>query len=405
MTLRGRGRRNGRDPVDTGPAQPAGASRHDPPAGPPTSPQVAVVPAPAPPWLRGVAAWSWRLLVSVAALALVVWAVDKVLLAFVAAFLALVFTAILLPLVGVLDRWVPRGLATVLAVVLGIAVVTGALAFVVMSVANQWAELERQVDEAADALVRLIRDRSIPVPLPEEDVQSWAQQARSWLRQHESQVMQYALTGLSTLGFVLTTLALAVFLTVFFLLRGDAMWHWCLNQLPSRVRETWHAGGEAAWAAFGGYTAGTFLIAAFDAVLAFLLLLALGVPLAAPLAVLVFIGALVPLVGAPAAMLVAMVVALVANGVVNAALVGIGIALIGQLEGHVLEPLIMGRAVQLHPVVVGLAVTVGALVAGILGAVLAVPVVATGWAVFARLRTPDPPTDFHHEDAGGEDGS
>ncbi|MCP2282771.1 protein of unknown function DUF20 [Promicromonospora umidemergens] len=128
-----------------------------------------------------------------------------------------------------------------------------------------------------------------------------------------------------------------------------------------------------------------------DAVLALLLLLALGVPLAAPLAVLVFIGALVPLVGAPAAMLLAVLVALITSGPVTALVIGVGIALIGQIEGHLLEPLVMNRTVKLHPVVVALTVTIGALVSGILGAVLAVPVVATAWAVFAQLRKRPPP--------------
>ena len=122
-------------------------------------------------------------------------------------------------------------------------------------------------------------------------------------------------------------------------------------------------------------------------------------PLAAPLAVLVFIGAFIPLVGAPAAMVIAMLVALAANGLWNAVAVGVVIALIGQFEGHVLQPLVMGKQVSLHPVVVALAVTAGTLVAGILGAVIAVPVIAVVWAVFSLLRHKDPPTDFSEFEA------
>ena len=117
-------------------------------------------------------------------------------------------------------------------------------------------------------------------------------------------------------------------------------------------------------------------------------------PLAAPLAVLVFVGAFIPLIGAPLAMVIAMVVALAANGFLNALLVGVGIALIGQFEGHVLTPLVMGKQVSLHPVAVALSVTAGTLIAGILGAVISVPLVAVAWAVFARLRHVDPPSDF-----------
>lgn len=363
----------------------------DDPATPASPPRARPRPETAPGWLRTFAGWSWRLLVSVAAVALVVWAVDKVLLALVAVFVALVFTAVLAPLVRFLDRYVPRAAATAVAVLVGVMTALGVLAFVGWSVVEQWTSLERQFDEAADRLVQVAREASLPVPLLEEQIESWTQAAQSWLREHRGEVTQYALAGISAAGLIATTLALAIFLTVFFLARGRQMWEWFLGQLPDRSRTPWQSGGEAAWGAFSGYTAGTVIIALIDAALAFALLLALGVPLAAPLSVVVFVGALVPLVGAPAAMVLAMIVALVSDGLLNAALVGVGIALIGQLEGHVLEPLIMGRAVRLHPVVVALAVTVGALVAGILGAVLAVPVVATAWAVFTRLR--EPPED------------
>ena len=114
---------------------------------------------------------------------------------------------------------------------------------------------------------------------------------------------------------------------------------------------------------------------------------------------LVIIGAFIPLIGAPLAMVIAMVVALAANGLLNAALVGVGIALIGQLEGHIFQPFIMGRQVRLHPVVIALSVTAGTLIAGILGAVIAVPLVAVCWAIFSRLRTLDPPMEEEDDDA------
>lgn len=181
------------------------------------------------------------------------------------------------------------------------------------------------------------------------------------------------------------------------------MWVWFLNQLPARGRSSWLVAGEAGWSTFSGYTRGTVIIAITDGLLAFVLLSILGVPLAAPLAVLVLIGAFIPLIGAPAAMVIAMIVALAANGVIQAAVVGIGIALIGQFEGHVLQPLVMGKQVSLHPVVVALAVTGGTLSAGILGAVIAVPLVSVAWAVYSRLHTLDPPmTDEAEQGAGDE---
>ncbi|WP_456817303.1 AI-2E family transporter [Cellulomonas sp. URHB0016] len=207
-----------------------------------------------------------------------------------------------------------------------------------------------------------------------------------------------AAAGAGSVVEVFTALALAIFCTIFFLARGREMWTWFLNQLPVRARDTWKTAGGAGWYTFSGYTRGTVIIAVTDGMLAFILLTILQVPLSAPLAVLVTIGAFIPLVGAPAAMVIAMIVALAANGLLSAALVGAGIALIGQLEGHVLQPFVMGKQVSLHPVVVALAVTCGTLTAGILGAIIAVPLVAVVWAIFSRLRTLDPPMDEDEAD-------
>jgi predicted PurR-regulated permease PerM len=197
---------------------------------------------------------------------------------------------------------------------------------------------------------------------------------------------------------VFTALALAVFCTVFFLARGGPMWTWFLNQLPARSRDDFESAAHAGWFTFSGYTRGTVIVAVTDGVLAFILLEIVRVPLAAPLAVLVLIGAFIPLIGAPSAMVVAMIVALATLGPLQAAIVGLGIAGIGQFEGHVLQPLVMGKQVSLHPVVVALSVTAGTLTAGILGAVVSVPLVAVAWAIFSRLRTLDPPVDEADDD-------
>src|SRR5659263_736950 len=128
-----------------------------------------------------------------------------------------------------------------------------------------------------------------------------------------------------------------------------------------------------------------------NSIMAFILLLIVGVPLAAPLAVLVFVGAFVPLIGAPAAMVVAAVVALATGGFVKALIVTVGVALIGQIEGHILQPLVMGKQVSLHPVVVALGVTAGTFLGGLFGAIIAIPLLAVVWAVFDQLRNADPP--------------
>ena len=348
----------------------------------------------APQWLRVVAGWSWRVLVVIAAVALVFWATSRVLLVFIAVFVALVFTAVLRPVVDVLDRVMPRALATAVSMVLGLLVVAGLFTYVGVSVAQQWASLGEQFSTGLAALVDLTESLPFEVRLSADDLQSYLEQGRDWLADNSSTVAGQVVSSAGSVVQVFTVLALALFCTAFFVTRGTEMWTWFLNQLPARMREPWHDGGGVAWYTFSGYTRGTVIVAAADGVLAAIILLLAGVPLAAPLAVLVFIGAFIPLIGAPLAMVVAMVVALAANGPLNAIVVGIGIALIGQFEGHVLTPLVMGKQVSLHPVVVALAVLSGTLVAGILGAVIAVPLVAVAWAVFSSVRQVDPPTDL-----------
>lgn len=350
----------------------------------------------APHWLRVVAGWSWRTLVVVAAVAVVFWATSKVQFVFIAVFIALVFTAVLRPLVKVLSRIMPRGLATAVSMILAILGVAGVFTYVGLSVAGQWENLAEQFNDGIATIFEFLEDSPLRLRVTTEDVQQWLENGQRWLEENSSEVAGRVVSGAGSVALVLSALALATFCTVFFLTRGEEMWHWFLNQLPLRVRETWLAGGDVAWYTFSGYTRGTVIVAAADGALALIVLLLLGVPLAAPLAVLVFIGAFIPLIGAPLAMVIAMIVALATNGVVNAILVGVGIALIGQFEGHVLTPLVMGKQVSLHPVAVALSVTAGTIVAGILGAVIAVPLVAVAWAVFSRLRHADPPTDFDH---------
>src|SRR3954452_2811458 len=347
----------------------------------------------APRWLQQAGGWSWRLLVLVAAVALVFYATSKVQLVFIAVFLALVFTSVLRPLVEWLSKAMPRGLATGLSILASFLFVAGLLTYVVSSVAGQWESLSAQFSDGIDQIVNFLENGPLPFDVTSGDLNTWIDNGRQWVEEHGGELASQAAAGAGSVVEGFTVIALATFCTVFFLARGREMWTWFLNQLPARHRETWKTAGGAGWYTFSGYTRGTVIIAVTDGLLAFILLLVLQVPLAAPLAVLVMIGAFIPLVGAPAAMVVAMIVALAANGLWSAAFVGIGIALIGQLEGHILQPLVMGRQVRLHPGAIALAVAAGTPAAGILAAVIAVPLTALVGAIFSRLRPLDPPMD------------
>lgn len=356
---------------------------------------------PVPFWLRTAAAWSWRLLLVAAAILLIFIATSRVQIVFVALFIALVFTAVLRPLVGLFSKVMPRSLATALGMLAGLLVVGGLVTYVVASVAGQWQSLSDQFASGTDQIFDFLEDGPLPFTITTDDLHGWVQDGQEWVQQHAGDIAGTAFEQVGTVVKVFSTIALAIFCTVFLLARGENMWTWFLNQLPSGTRETWKVAGGAGWYTFSGYTRGTVIVASSDGFLAGVLLTILGVPLAVPLAVLVFLGGFIPLIGAPLAMVIAMVVALAADGIVKAAIVGVGIALIGQFEGHVLQPLVMGKQVSLHPMVVALVVTGGTLLAGILGAVIAVPLVAVAWAVFSKLHRPDPPMDESDEDDPG----
>ena len=314
---------------------------------------------------------------------------------FIGVFIALVITAILYPLVSFFARFMPRYPATFLGLLTALAVVAALIAYVVSSVTSQWDSLARQFSDGLDTIVDFLEHGPLPVHLTQQElvntVQNLVEQGQKYVQSNAPSLAGEVLSNAGSIVDVFVVLALALFTAIFLLASGGRMWRWFLNELPARLRERVHRAAGAGWYTFAGYARGTVILALTDAVMAGVFLQVVGVPLAAPLAVLVFIGAFVPIIGAPAAMLVAMVVALASKGFIAMVVVGLGVAGIGQVEGHILQPLIMGRQVSLHPVVVGLAVAVGTFSAGLLGAVVAVPLVSVAWSVYSELHTKDAP--------------
>jgi len=221
----------------------------------------------------------------------------------------------------------------------------------------------------------------------------------------------------TTVGHVAAGTLIALFCTFFFLLDGRTIWSWVIGLLPSSVRERVHQAGRRGIVTLSGYTRTQILVALVDATGIGLGAAILGVPLALPLATLVFVGSFIPIVGAIATGAVAVLVALVAKGWV-VALIMLGVVLaVQQIEGHVLQPFLMGHAVSLHPVAVLLVVAAGSMAAGIVGALFAVPIAAVlntvvlylhGHDKFPQLGTDDhpdlrPPGLFSQRGAGGAD--
>ncbi|MCX5402702.1 AI-2E family transporter [Streptomyces sp. NBC_00335] len=342
------------------------------------------VAAPVAPVLRTAAGYAWRLLVVGAA----AYAVFAVLGRFheiaLALFLGLVAAAMLRPPAGLLARVMPRGLAVACALIGSLIVVLGALALVGEAVAGEWPTLVREFRAGLARIQNWLEGPPFRLdPHALNDVQS---KIGTYFSTHRSTLLSTALSGAGRVVAVFTVVALALFCSVFFIHSGDRQWNWFCGQLPEGARDRVAAAGRAAWRTFTGYSHGIVIVAATNAVLVGIALYLLGVPLAVPLALLEFVAAFVPLIGSPVALGIAAVVALAAKGPLVAGLVVALIVVIGQIEGHLLHPLVMSRAVQLHPMVVALSVVAGAIAAGIVGAVVAVPLVSVAWTVHQSLR-------------------
>ncbi|MFJ9541317.1 AI-2E family transporter [Streptomyces sp. NPDC101225] len=335
------------------------------------------------------AAYAWRLLVLGAAVYAGFVILGRLQLVAVALFLALVVTSVLRPLADLLARWMPRTLAVVLSVVGSLMVFLGLLALVGELVASEWDRLGQQFSGGIGRIERWLQGSPFHVsPTVTEDLQS---KVNTFVSEHRSTLISNAVTGAGRLVEVLTAAVLALFCSLFFVHSGDRFWHRFQGWLPPRARDPWNRAGRAAWRTFAGYTRGIVIVAATNAVLVGMALFALRVPLALPLTILEFFAAFIPLVGSPIALSVATVVALASRGPVIALVVLALIVVVGQIEGHVLHPLVLSWAVRLHPVVVAVSVIAGGILAGVIGAVVAVPMVSVAWAVSGELRGPPDP--------------
>ncbi len=348
--------------------------------GAPTTPRggvagVSARPDPVPAAVRAWAGWSWRALVIVAALAAGLWLLAALKVIVVPVAVALLLTVLLSPLVTVLQRLrLPRGAAAGVALVLLLGLVGGLLTLAGSSIVNGIAELWDQAQDGVEKLLDWLATG--PLQLQTADLDSYLHQIQDAAASSAEQIASGALSVGVTLGHVVAGTLIALFCTLFFLIDGRAIWAWLVGLLPRGSRERVHQAGRRGWVTLGAYTRTQILVAGVDAVGIGLGAAILQLPLAVPLAVLVFFGSFIPFVGAIVTGAIAVLVALVTQGWVSA-LIMLGVVLaVQQLEGHVLQPFLMGHAVSLHPVAVLLVVTSGSLVAGIVGALFAVPIAA-----------------------------
>lgn len=328
------------------------------------------------PWLvRTAVVWSACLVVIAAGLYLlarITLLVTPLAIALAATFF---LAALLDPVQLALRRLrLPASLAALLTVLLLLGILGGLGVLVWNLTANQFSELG---DELQQGLGRTRDFITSTLPVTDQQLDGLIDQLRKAATEQEVDPVASARTVTEVFGSALLALVL-----LFFLLKdGRAMWHWTLRRMTGPNREVAAEAGRVGWRTLGSYTRGTMLIAAIDAIGIGLALVLLGVPLAFPLALITFIGGFVPIIGATVAGAVAVLVALAANGPTTALLTLAAVIAVQQIEGNLLEPLVMKRQVRLHPVVILLAVTAGTLIAGIAGAFVAVPIAAVAWRV------------------------
>jgi predicted PurR-regulated permease PerM len=338
-----------------------------------------------PPALGRLAAWSWRLLVVLAAAGLVLYLLVLLKVIVVPVLVALFLATLLVPLVQGLERRGWSHLAAVLAVFGGAVLVVGLIiAGFVPLIGNELPTLRQRADEGVAEVQRFIASR--PFGLSEADLNRYLDQARQRFGENSTGLTRGAVAGVTVIGELVTGLILSLFLTFFFVKDSARFTRWILDFAGRNRQGHLREIGSRSATAVSGYLRGQATVGAVDAVFIGIGLAILGVPLVIPLAFLTFVAAFLPLVGAVVAGAVAALVALVTKGV-TAALLVVGIALlVQQVEGHLLAPLLLGRAVALHPVVIILALAAGSILGGIIGAFLAVPIAAVAVAVGTYLR-------------------
>ena len=324
---------------------------------------------------------------------------DRFKLLLVPVLVALLLVALLRPLVDLLAarpgsqqragrRGLPRGLAALAALLLALAVVGGLITLIGQQITTGFGDLQTQAVEGFKELQRQLA--ASPMHLTAGQMGQFVDQAAAGIRGNSTRLVTGAVQVGSTAADVVTGFFIVLVSSYFFLSGGDRIWAWVVGLFPRTARERVDGAGIRAWSTLTAYVRATVLVALVDGLGVMVVASVLRVPLAIPLGVLVFLGAFVPVIGALVSGIVAVLVALVAEGPVLALLMLAGVVAVQQVEAHVLQPFLMGRAVRVHPLAVILSIGAGIVVAGIVGGLFAVPLTAMGNVVAHYLTGHEP---------------
>ncbi|WP_251042975.1 AI-2E family transporter [Arthrobacter sp. ISL-69] len=325
--------------------------------------------------VRIAASWAWRLGLILLVSAALIWLLSKISFLIIPVMVAALLAGLLSPITRWLKaRRVPSGGAVAITVLGFLGLIGGSLALVGRQLVRGFSELWSEALTGIQQIQGWLAEG--PLHLTAAQIDQYLQDATAALQNNSSSILSGALSFGSTAGHFAAGLILALFILIFFLLEGDRIWGFLVRLLPRKARAATFGAGRKGWTSMVSYARIQMFVAFVDAVGIGVGAAIIGVPLALPLGVLVFIGSFIPIVGALVTGAVAVLLALVANGWVNA-LVMLGIVLlVQQLESHILQPLVMGKAVALHPVAVILSVAAGSYLAGIPGALFSVPILA-----------------------------
>lgn len=345
--------------------------------------------------LRTAAGITWRLLILLAGLVVVAKVFDAIFPVVFALFFALLVTAWTGPVMKTIERVkVPKVVAMLAALVLIATAIVTIVIMVIRSTIAEGPKLIASVNTGLDEIHTWMKEG--PLHLTDTQVTHWFEKGRDFAENVGHGLLNDVFGMLGSIGTLIIAGSVFIFGVIFFLMQGQQIWSWFVGWMPRPLQHNIDVSGRIAWESISGYTRGIVVVAFADAVLVFVGLLILQVPLAPALAALVFIGAFIPVIGAPVATFFAAIVALAERGPVIAALVVLLTVIVGSFDGDVLQPIVMGKAVNLHPLAIVFAIAAGSIAMGIVGALVAVPIAGAIYGVAQFLTGRDPHEHLVH---------
>ena len=349
-------------------------------------------PAPAesvPVGLRVAAGWAWRLLL-IAGLVYLLWFIaSRLSEVTIPLFVAVLFTAALWPMKSWLVRHhIPRGLAVLASLLTVVVIIFGILSLVGAQIVSQWDALSTEAVNSFNQFLNWLANS--PLHVTDANIDVWIQAARTWVNTSQAAITSYAASIGVSVGHFLAGTALAVFAFVYFLLDGPHLAHAVSGVIPRRSRARIMTAAQRGWTAMVSYVRAAVTVAAVDGLGALIGAAAVGSSMWLAIGALTFLCAFVPLVGAIVAGVVATGVVLVTLGWVKAIIMLAVFVAVLELEGHVMQPFLLGKAVSIHPLAVLYGIAVGTIIGGIVGALFTVPLLAFGNAFVRALNAPEP---------------